>query len=344
MLQKSRPSTACCTDELYTSYLLSDPYYTSCTRLSGIVGSVSHDSINRFLERERYEAKDLFDEEKDKIEWVGGILSVDDSVLDKPYSDVRKTALIAPFWSGKHKKIVKGINLITLFYTDIHGTSVPVNYRICDKSVGKTKNDYFHEMLMEVLSWGLRPAWVTGDSWYSSRDNIKFIRNQRLNFMFGIENNRCISVERGQYIQIQKFEDWSEDKQTVYLKDYGMVKVFRKIYKEAYRYYIIGAADLKDLSGISAVDFERVHTAHWSIERFHRAIKQVCNIERFQVRREHPIKNHIFCALKGFVRLEFMRLDKTISHWYEIRRDLFLGLFGTLSSNPKLYLLSMRKS
>ena len=23
------------------------------------------------------------------------------------------------------------------------------------------------EMLQEVLSWGLKPAWVTGDSWYS---------------------------------------------------------------------------------------------------------------------------------------------------------------------------------
>lgn len=40
------------------------------------------DSINRFLERERFEPKDLFEEEKNKIEFEGGILSVDDSVLD----------------------------------------------------------------------------------------------------------------------------------------------------------------------------------------------------------------------------------------------------------------------
>ena len=98
--------------------------------------NISHDSINRFLERERYEPKDLFDEEKGKIELVGGILSVDDSVLDKPYSDPSKAALIDLFWSGKHKRVVKGINLITLFYTDIQGISVPVNYRIYDKKSG----------------------------------------------------------------------------------------------------------------------------------------------------------------------------------------------------------------
>src|SRR5438105_7716986 len=151
MLIKTKPSTARCNEELYTLYLLSDAQYTSCTRLSEIMGSISHDSINRFLERERFEAVDLFNEEKNKIELIGGILSVDDSVLDKPYSDPSKATLIDLFWSGKHKRVVKGINLISLFYTDIHGVSVPVNYRICDKSSGKTKNDYFREMLLEVL-------------------------------------------------------------------------------------------------------------------------------------------------------------------------------------------------
>ena len=38
-------------------------------------------------------------------------------MLDKPYSDPEKTNLIGYFWSGKHKKAVKGLNLITLYYT-----------------------------------------------------------------------------------------------------------------------------------------------------------------------------------------------------------------------------------
>ena len=76
MLIKSKPSTAKCNSELYTSYLLSDPRNTSCTRLSDVMNNISHDSVNRFLEREQFEPKDLFDEVKDSIELVGGILSV----------------------------------------------------------------------------------------------------------------------------------------------------------------------------------------------------------------------------------------------------------------------------
>lgn len=56
-----------------------------------------------------YGVKDLFEEEKDKIEFVGGILNVDNSVLDKPCSDSSKAAFIDLFWSGKHKRVVKGI-------------------------------------------------------------------------------------------------------------------------------------------------------------------------------------------------------------------------------------------
>lgn len=89
--------------------------------------------VNRFLLRERYDPKDLFDEVKLHIDLIGGTLSGDDTIIDKPYSDPSLTELIGYFWSGKHHRVVKGIQLITLYYTDSSGKSVPVNYRIYNK-------------------------------------------------------------------------------------------------------------------------------------------------------------------------------------------------------------------
>ena len=105
----------------------------------------------------------------------------------------RETTALAPqnFRSGKHHQIVKGLHIITLYYTDPSGKSVPVNYRIYSKREGKTKNDYFREMITEVLAWGRcalcpdvpfgqvthrQPNLVTGDAWYSSRENLKFLK------------------------------------------------------------------------------------------------------------------------------------------------------------------------
>ena len=318
----TKPSTAQCDLNLYILFLLAEPKYISCIRLARLLEDLSHDSVNRFLLRERYGARDLFNMVSPHIDLLGGTLSGDDSVIDKPYSDPHKAKLIDYFWSGKHKRAVKGINIISLYYTDINGVSVPVNYRINDKGDGKTKNDYFQEMVAEVIQWGLSPFWITADSWYASVETLKLLRHQELGFLFGIESNRLVSIESGQYTNVRNLEI-PEDGLMVHLKQFGKVKVFRTVFKNEYRYYIMYLPELKALQEISRAKFKSVHDLHWGIERYHRALKQVCNIERFQVRASHAIRTHIFGSLCAFVELELKRSQQVISNWYELRRHLF---------------------
>lgn len=284
---------------------------------------LSHDSVNRFLLRENYTPRDLFNEVKDHLIVGGGIASVDDSVLDKPYSDPQKTDLIGYFWSGKHKRTVKGINLITLYYTDVTGTSYPVNFRLYDKREGKTKNEYFREMVGEVQAWGLKLAWVTGDSWYSSLENLKFLRNEQVGFLVGVADNRQVSMERGLQVQVQTLTI-PKSGLVVYLKEFGWVKVFCQSFKNEVRYYILSLPNDEELRQLNRQDFRQIHDSHWQIESFHRVIKQVCNIERFQVRTESAIRTHFFCALQAFCKLQTMRVEGLIDNLYQVSRQLFV--------------------
>lgn len=322
----SKPSTAQCNLEHYTLFLLSEPKHGGCSRLAEILGDVSHDSVNRFLLRERYEPQDLFNIVKSIINLKGGILSVDDTVVEKLYSNPKCAELIGYFWSGKYHKSIKGLSLITLYYSDIQGNSLPINYRIYDKKEGKTKNDYFREMLTEAIAWGLKPSLVTGDSWYSGVENLKFLRNQKLGFLFGVEKNRTVSNEPGKYSQVGNLEI-SEEGLITHLKEFGFIKLFRKDFKkEDSRHYIFYLPDDEELELISRSEFITIHDIHWGIEAFHRAIKQVCGVCRFMVRNSHAIRTHIFCSLQAFVRLELMRSSKTIANWYEVQRKLFINV------------------
>ena len=224
MREISKPSTAQCDLELYTLFLLSEPKHGGCSRLAEILGDVSHDSVNRFLLRERYEPKDLFDMVTGIVNLTGGILSVDDTVIEKLYSNPKYAELIGYFWSGKYHKTIKGLNLITLYYSDIYGNSVPLNYRIYDKKEGKTKNDYFQEMVIEVINWGLKPRLVTGDSWYSGVENLKFIKNQKLGFLFGVEKNRTVSNSPGKYCQVSSL-DIPDEGLITHLREFGFIKL-----------------------------------------------------------------------------------------------------------------------
>jgi len=287
------------------------------------LGDVSHDSINRFLLRERYEAKDLFEIVKSNINLTGGILSVDDTVIEKLYSEPKHAELIGYFWSGKYHKSIKGLNLITLYYSDIHKNSVPINYRIYDQKEGKTKNDYFREMVVEVTEWGLKPRLVTGDSWYSGVENLKFLRNQKLGFLFGVEKNRTVSNETGKYCRVSSLEI-PEAGLITHLREFGFIKLFRKDFKkEDSRHYILYFPDAQTLQEITRSEFVTIHDTHWRIENFHRALKQLCGICRFMVRDSQAIRTHIVCSLQAFVRLELMRSSNIISNWYELQRNLF---------------------
>ena len=226
------------------------------------------------------------------------------------------------FWSGTHHRVVKGINLITLYYTDVRGQHRPVNYRIDDKAEGKTKNDYFQDMLAAVLAWGLEPALVTGDSGYSGLKNLKTVRPHALGFLFALESNRLVSVDQGSWVSVQHLEI-PEAGLEVWLRGFGPVKLFRTRLKNQLRHYAVHLPDGGQLATVDRETFLRWHDQHWQIEHYHRAIKQVCPVEHFQVRGQVPIRNHIFSAICGYVQLQRLCAMELIRNCYQWQRDLF---------------------
>ena len=319
---KHKTTCSQCNLPIYILFLLSEPKFVSCVRLSMILNNISHDSINRFLIEQQYQPRDLFEQVKDLISWNKGTLSVDDMVIDKPYSNPQKSELIDYFWSGKHHKTVKGINLITLYHTDVNGVSIPVNYRLVNKQEEKTKHDYFMDMFQELKDWGLKPLMVTGDSWYAKKDNLLFFKDKEQSFLFAIKSNRNVSLNNQHWLAVKELEIPDEGL-LVYLKNFGRVKVFIKRFKNEARYYIVWFPDEEKLTKINREYFILIHNQHWGIEMYHRALKQVCNIERFQVRKTSAVKTHIYSSIIGFIQLELLRFNDEMTNWYQIKRNMF---------------------
>jgi SRSO17 transposase len=122
-------------------------------------------------------------------------------------------------------------------YTDRKGVRLPVNFRVVDKAEAKTKNELFREMVSEVLAWGLRPALVSADSWYSGLENLKFLRHQGLGFLVGLEKNRIVSERAHEYVPVEGLE-LPESGKVVHLRKFGFVSVFRTLDKNHdVRYY-----------------------------------------------------------------------------------------------------------
>jgi len=63
------------------------------------------------IERQPHHTEALYNEAKRLIRPDEGVLVIDDSTLDKPYS--HQIELVTRHWSGKHHRVVQGINLIS---------------------------------------------------------------------------------------------------------------------------------------------------------------------------------------------------------------------------------------
>jgi hypothetical protein len=105
------------TSEDYVQWLIAESKWatmTEASRCSPTEGA--HDSWRRLLLRQATDSEALWEEVQDLVDFEGGYLILDDSTLDKPYGP--KIELVSWHWSGKHNKVVQGINLVTLLWTD----------------------------------------------------------------------------------------------------------------------------------------------------------------------------------------------------------------------------------
>lgn len=128
-------------------------------------------------------------------------------------------------------------------------------------------------MITEVLACVMEPKTVTTDAWYSCQKNLKFLKNKGLKFVTGIAKNRPCSVDGKNFTQVQNLEI-PETGLMVHLRNFGQVKVFGRSFKnETYRYYIMCVPDKDALFLVCLTEFKELHSTHWGIECYHRAIK-----------------------------------------------------------------------
>ena len=176
----------------------------------------------------------------------------------------------------------------------------------------------------EVLDWGIQPKMVTTDAWYSSQENLQLLKDKGLGFLMGIAKNRLVTINGQKSIQVQALEIPDEGL-LVRLKKFGYVKVFRKQFKTAVtRYYIMYLPNLEATQQLTRAEFKKYRDIHWGIECYHRALKQVCGISNFMVRKSEAIITHFFSAIRAFTQLELMRAEEVITNWYSLQRTLSL--------------------
>jgi hypothetical protein len=298
-----------CTAEDYIQFLASSPVAFSCTEAARVQPRSSfaahHDAFTRLLRRLDPDPEILWEEAEPLVVRHQGVLILDDSTLDKPFAHTIE--LVINHWSGKHKAVVRGINLITLVWTD-GDRKIPCDYRLFDKDRdGLTKNDHFWEMLLMAKARGFAPRCVLFDSWYASLENLKQVRDFGWIFLTRLKGNRRVTPADRLKRALDEVAV-SAAGTVLHLQGYGMVRVFRIDAPN-------GVADYWATNDLGMETGLRQFYAELSfaIENYHRELKQNTGVEKCQARTAKAQRNHIGLALRAFLRLEWHFFTSGIS-------------------------------
>lgn len=300
-----------CSLNLYVDFLVASQKQYSGLELSKVSPrEMAHDSISRWLARGKLTPKIVWQESQQLVNPQIGYLVIDDTVLDKPYS--QKTALVKKQYSGKHHTIVKGIDIVNMLWTN-GDKMIPVDYRIYDPTRdGKTKNDHAREMINSAKKRDFSPKYVLLDAWFTSIGNLKNIQSKDWFWIGALKSNRLVSLKKGQYVQVSGLDWTTKLVHKVWLKAYGFVLVSKTVTPNGDVTYLA----TNDLSLTNNETIKNHYDQRWTVETFHRGIKQCCGIERCYSTLERSQRNHILCAFLAFLRLEWQRIQKAIS-WHE---------------------------
>jgi len=336
--------------DLYTDYLLSSFGQTSATGLSSLTdGTVSHDKVTRMLSKEEYTSKDLWLSVKPLVrqhERDDACLIFDDSIIEKPHTD--ESELVCWHWDHSKQRSVKGIGLLSAFYhtqsgEDAQPLRVPVGFQTIRKPIlysdiktrkvkrksEVTKNELLQQMTQQAIHNQLKFKYVLADSWFASADNMRFIHKKGKKFIFDLAVNRNAALteedrDNGQWTRIDELDIPDNTPTKVWLKDLEFpVWLTKQVFKKGDR--VVGVRFLvsNDFS-LTDDQFTTLYKKRWSVEEYHKSLKQNAGAAKSPTRTTKTQNNHVFASIMAYIKLEKLKFTQQMNH-FAMKSKIYLA-------------------
>jgi hypothetical protein len=336
--------------DLYTDYLLSSFGQTSATGLSRLVdGEISHDKITRFLSTNDFTSKTLWQKVKPlirKYQTDDACLIFDDIIIEKPHTD--ENPMICWHWDHALTRMVKGVNMLNAFYhthsaDNAQPLRIPIGFEIILKTIlfseiktkkekrvsPITKNELLQVMVAQAIHNQLKFKYILADSWFGSADNMRFIKKKKKFFIFDMKANRMVALTEkdrnaGRWTRINEIDISDNTPLKVWLKDLEFpVLLTKQVFTNKNQSTGVRFLVSNDLS-LSDDDFTTLYKKRWSVEEYHKSLKQNAGIAKSPTRRLTTQCNHIFASIMAYVKLEKLKFSNELNH-FAMKAKIYLA-------------------
>ena len=330
--------------ELYSDYIISSFGQITATGLSrALSGSISHDKITRFLAKNDLDSKELWQLVKPVIreeEQEDGVLIVDDTIEKKPHT--QESELICWHHDHQSNRSVKGINIINYVYS-VDEISLPVGFdvirkpiKFCEVKTKKekrratvSKNELTRNQLKICQRNQLKYKYVLTDSWFSSKENMSFIRHDLdKHLIMAIKSNRTVAVsekdkKQGRLARIDSLSWSSQESVRGWLKGLDFsVLIHRQVFTNKDGSTGILYLACSDFN-CNVTRLEAIYKKRWKVEVFHKTLKSNTGLAKSPTKCIRTQTNHIFMSIYAAFQLECLKLKHKINH-FALRSRIYI--------------------
>jgi hypothetical protein len=309
---------------------------TTATGLSALLeGQVSHDRIRRFLASEKRTSNELWTIVKPHIRAIqreDGVLIVDDSIAEKPYTD--ENDIICWHYDHTTGGMTKGINFVTTLY-HVQGISLPVGFTVVAKTEHYTdtkddkpkrrspvsKNASYRTMLEQAITNRIPFQYVLNDVWFASAENMTFVKQTLVkDFVMPLKANRKIALspqakQQGQYVSVATLELEPLATREIYLEG---VEFPLLLIKQRFENEDGSTGMLYLVTSDRTLTYDAMTTLYrkrWNVEPYHKSLKQNASLERSPTHTVTTQTNHFFAAVCGYIKLELLKCATKLTHF-----------------------------
>lgn len=333
--------------DLYTDYLLSSFGRTTATGLSNMLNqAVSHDDVTRFLSHLDSGSAALWEQVKPSVRSAEkqlavretGLLIIDDSIIEKAYTD--ENGLVTVHYDHSKDSYVKGINLVSALL--LLGTLVlPVAYELVVKTQRctiktrkeewkseRTKNEMFRDLVSVCVQNALCLNYVLCDSWYTNSENIKHVLGLKKHLIGAVKSNLEVALsladkKAGKFVKLNQLS-LELGLQQVYIRQLDVpVSLCKDLFINEEGNKAIQYLLCTDLT----LSFQQVITTYqkrWGVEEYHKSLKQNAAVAKAPVKTITTQANHLFASICAFVKLERLKVVEKTNH-FALKAKLYLS-------------------
>jgi Transposase DDE domain len=188
----------------------------------------------------------------------------------------------------------------------------------------------FQDMISTAICQEIPFAYVLADTWFASVDNFIFLKEtKQKDFIIPLKDNHNVAISEadrkaGNWVKLDSLVFEADTPFVLYLESLPFpLAVYRAVFINSDKPEGILYLSSSDLT-LTGSRMTTIYQSRWKVEEYHKSFKGNACFSSSPTKLSLTQKNHFFCSLVAYIKLEWFRMCSGSNH-FALKSRLYMS-------------------